>query len=218
MDEKAAPGLRGTPPDAVVFGAKVSVRARYLHIIIWNGYEIVGKARSPLGIPQRRMPGRAAHGRNHAGERLACCIVFFPAILWCVPRFLGAIGSPFRTETLVQHPFGIQGRAEPAGVCAPPTGGEGDILSHNLFYYVNFIPREETAKCFPPMPGICAIRCNRMLRIVIEKVLTQWNCKKKIPPRFRTRWDLEPKALTKGRKRGVAVYSSKDFRRSRGKA
>lgn len=89
MDGKAAPGLRGTPPDAVVFGSKVSVRARYLHIIIWNGYEIVRKARSPLGMPQQGMPGRAAHGRNHAGERLACCIVFFPAILWCAPTFWG---------------------------------------------------------------------------------------------------------------------------------
>ncbi len=159
-----------------------------------------------------RRTGGIMRGR---GWRAVLC--FSPQSCGVSPAFWGR--SVLRSaETLVQHPFGIQGRAEPAGVCAPPTGGEGDILSHNLFYYVNFIPREETAKCFPPMPGICAIRCNRMLRIVIEKVLTQWNCEKKIPPRFRTRRDLEPKALTKGRKRGVAVYSSKDFRRSRGKA
>ena len=100
MDGKAAPGLRGTPPDAVVFGSKVSVRARYLHIIIWNGYEIVRKARSPLGMPQRGMPGRAAHGRNHAGERLACCILFFLRNPVVCPHFLGAMGSPFRTEIL----------------------------------------------------------------------------------------------------------------------
>lgn len=46
--------------------------------------------------------------------------------------------------------------------CAPPTGGEGNIISHNLFNYVNFIPRKEAANSFLPMPCICAIRCNRV--------------------------------------------------------
>ena len=48
--------------------------------------------------------------------------------------------------------------------CAPPTGGEGNIISHNLFNYVNFIPRKEAANSFLPMPCICAIRCNRVTR------------------------------------------------------
>lgn len=170
MDGKAAPGLRGTPPDAVVFGSKVSVRARYLHIIIWNGYEIVGKARSPLGIPQRRMPGRAAHGRNHAGERLACGIVFFPAILWCAPRFFGAIGSPFRGDARTASVWDTGTGGARLG-CAPPTGGEGNIISHNLLNYVNFIPRKEAANSFLPMPCICAIRCNRVASARNQKSL-----------------------------------------------
>ena len=147
------------------------MRARYLHIIIWNGYEIVRKGRSPLGMPQRGMPGRAAHGRNHAGERLACCIVFFPAILWCAPPLLGGDRFSVPHGDSVRHPFGIRGRAEPACACAPPTGGEGTILSHNLLNYVNFIPRKVVAKSFPPMPGICAIRCNRVPRIRNQKRL-----------------------------------------------
>lgn len=161
MDGKAAPGLRGTPPDAVVFGSKVSVRARYLHIIIWNGYEIVRKARSPLGMPQQGMPGRAAHGRNHAGERLACCIVFFPAILWCAPTFWGR--SVLRSaRRFCPASVWDTGTGGARSGCAPPTGGEGNIISHNLFNYVNFIPRKEAANSFLPMPCICAIRCNRV--------------------------------------------------------
>lgn len=93
------------------------------------------------------------------GWRAVFC--FFSAILWRVPRFLGDRFSVPHGDS-VRHPFGIRGRAEPAGACAPPTGGEGTILSHNLLNYVNFIPRKVAAKSFPPMPGICAIRCNRV--------------------------------------------------------
>lgn len=170
MDGKAAPGLRGTPPDAVVFGSKVSVRARYLHIIIWNGYEIVRKARSPLGMPQRGMPGRAAHGRNHAGERLACCIVFFPAILWCAPTFWGR--SVLRSaRRFCPASVWDTGTGGARSGCAPPTGGEGNIISHNLFNYVNFIPRKEAANSFLPMPCICAIRCNRVASAVTRQTV-----------------------------------------------
>ena len=92
------------------------------------------------------------------GWRAVFC--FFSAILWRVPRFLGDRFSVPHGDS-VRHPFGIRGRAEPACACAPPTGGEGTILSHKLLKYVNFIPRKVAAKYFPPMPGICAIRCNR---------------------------------------------------------
>lgn len=54
--------------------------------------------------------------------------------------------------------------------CAPPTGGEGNIISHNLFNYVNFIPRKEAANSFLPMPCICAIRCNRVASTRNQKV------------------------------------------------
>ena len=138
MDGKAAPGLRGTPPDAVVFGSKVSVRARYLHIIIWNGYEIVRKGRSPLGMPQRGMPGRAAHGRNHAGERLACCIVFFPAILWCAPPLLGGDRFSVPHGDCVRHPFGIPGRAGPVLVALRQQAGRA-ILYHIIFLIMSIL-------------------------------------------------------------------------------
>ena len=159
---ESGPGPEGNASGCRGFRNKGPVRARYLHIIIWNGYKIAGKAPSPLGIPQRRMPGRSGHGSNHAGERLACCILFFlrnPVA--CSPFFLGDRFSVPHGDS-VRHPFGIRGRAEPACACAPPTGGEGTILSHNLLNYVNFIPRKIAAKSFPPMPGICAIRCNRV--------------------------------------------------------
>lgn len=100
------------------------------------------------------------------GWRAVFC--FFSAILWRVPRFLGDRFSVPHGDS-VRHPFGIRGRAEPAGACAPPTGGEGTILSHNLLNYVNFIPRKVVAKSFPPMPGICAIRCNRVPRIRVTR-------------------------------------------------
>lgn len=100
------------------------------------------------------------------GWRAVFC--FFSAILWRVPRFLGDRFSVPHGDS-VRHPFGIRGRAEPTCACAPPTGGEGTILSHNLLNYVNFIPRKVAAKSFPPMPGICAIRCNRVPRIRNQK-------------------------------------------------
>ena len=151
--EENASGCRG-------FRNKGPVRARYLHIIIWNSYKIAGKAPSPLG---RAGTGAIMRGR---GWRAVFC--FFSAILWRVPRFGGDRFSVPHGDS-VRHPFGIRGRAEPAGACAPPTGGEGTILSHNLLNYVNFIPRKVAAKSFPPMPGICAIRCNRVPRIRNQK-------------------------------------------------
>ena len=155
---ESGPGPEGNASGCRGFRNKGPVRARYLHIIIWNGYKIAGKAPSPLGIPQRRMPGRS-------GRAVFC---FFSASLWRVPRFLGDRFSVPHGDS-VRHPFGIRGRAEPACACAPPTGGEGTILSHNLLNYVNFIPRKIAAKSFPPMPGICAIRCNRVPRIRNQK-------------------------------------------------
>ena len=162
---ESGPGPEGNASGCRGFRNKGPVRARYLHIIIWNGYKIAGKAPSPLGIPQRRMPGRSGRGR---GWRAVFC--FFSAILWRVPRFLGDRFSVPHGDS-VRHPFGIRGRAEPACACAPPTGGEGTILSHNLLNYVNFIPRKVAVKSFPPMPGICAIRCNRVPRIRNQKKL-----------------------------------------------
>ena len=94
--------------------------------------------------------------------------VFSPQSCGVFPVFFGDRFSVPHGDS-VRHPFGIRGRAEPAGACAPPTGGEGTILSHNLLNYVNFIPRKVAAKSFPPMPGICAIRCNRVPRIRNQK-------------------------------------------------
>lgn len=167
---ESGPGPEGNASGCRGFRNKGPVRARYLHIIIWNGYKIAGKAPSPLGIPQRRMPGRSGHGSNHAGRGWRAVFCFFSAILWRVPRFLGDRFSVPHGDS-VWHPFGIRGRAEPACACAPPTGGEGTILSHNLLNYVNFIPRKVAAKSFPPMPGIYAIRCNRVPRIRNQKRL-----------------------------------------------
>ena len=112
--------------------------------------------------------GRAGTGAIMRGRGWRAVFCFFSAILWRVPRFLGDRFSVPHGDS-VRHPFGIRGRAEPAGACAPPTGGEGTILSHNLLNYVNFIPRKVAAKSFPPMPGICAIRCNRVPRIRNQK-------------------------------------------------
>lgn len=89
MDGKAAPGLRGTPPDAVVFGSKVSVRARYLHIIIWNGYEIVRKARSPLGMPQQGMPGESGAREESCGGEAGVLYCVFPRQSCGVPPLFG---------------------------------------------------------------------------------------------------------------------------------
>lgn len=79
------------------------------------------------------------------GWRAVFC--FFSAILWRVPRFLGDRFSVPHGDS-VRHPFGIRGRAEPACACAPPTGGEGTILSHNLLNYVNFT--ESSCEILPP--------------------------------------------------------------------
>ena len=142
MDGKAAPGLRGTPPDAVVFGSKVSVRARYLHIIIWNGYKIAGKAPSPLGIPQRRMPGRRGRGERareqSCGGEAGVLYCVFPRNPVVCPHFLGAIGSPFRTETPVRHPFGIPGRAGPVLVALRQQAGRA-ILYHIIFLIMSIL-------------------------------------------------------------------------------
>ena len=158
---ESGPGPEGNASGCRGFRNKGPVRARYLHIIIWNGYEIVRKARSPLGMPQQGMPGRAAHGRNHAGERLACCILFFlrnPVA--CSPFFGRSVLRSARRFC----PASVwdTGTGGARSGCAPPTGGEGNIISHNLFNYVNFIPRKEAANSFLPMPCICAIRCNRV--------------------------------------------------------
>ena len=112
--------------------------------------------------------GEAGTGAIMRGRGWRAVFCFFSAILWRVPRFFGDRFSVPHGDS-VRHPFGIRGRAEPAGACAPPTGGEGTNLSHNLLNYVNFIPRKVAAKSFPPMPGICAIRCNRVPRIRNQK-------------------------------------------------
>ena len=170
---ESGPGPKGNASGCRGFRNKGPVRARYLHIIIWNGYKIAGKAPSPLGIPQRRMPGRSGRGerareQSCGGEAGVLYFVFSPQSCGVFPVFFGDRFSVPHGDS-VRHPFGIRGRAEPAGACAPPTGGEGTILSHNLLNYVNFIPRKVAAKSFPPMPGICAIRCNRVPRIRNQK-------------------------------------------------
>ena len=161
MDGKAAPGLRGTPPDAVVFGSKVSVRARYLHIIIWNGYEIVRKARSRWGCHSGECRGERRTGGIMRGRGWRAVLCFFPAILWCAPTFWGR--SVLRSaRRFCPASVWDTGTGGARSGCAPPTGGEGNIISHNIFNYVNFIPRKEAANSFLPMPCICAIRCNRV--------------------------------------------------------
>lgn len=163
---ESGPGPEGNASGCRGFRNKGPVRARYLHIIIWNGYKIAGKAPSPLGIPQRRMPGRSGRGERareqSCGERLACCILFFlrnPVA--CSPFFWRSVLRSAR-RLCPASVWDTGPGGAPPGACAPPTGGEGTILSHNLLNYVNFIPRKVVAKSFPPMPGICAIRCNRV--------------------------------------------------------
>ena len=114
--------------------------------------------------------GERAREQSCGGEAGVLYFVFSPQSCGVFPVFFGDRFSVPHGDS-VRHPFGIRGRAEPAGACAPPTGGEGTILSHNLLNYVNFIPRKVVAKSFPPMPGICAIRCNRVPRIRNQKRL-----------------------------------------------
>ena len=157
---ESGPGPEGNASGCRGFRNKGPVRARYLHIIIWNGYKIAGKAGDATAANAgEKRAGRAGTGAIMRGRGWRAVFCFFSAILWRVPRFLGDRFSVPHGDS-VRHPFGIRGRAEPACACAPPTGGEGTILSHNLLNYVNFIPRKIAAKSFPPMPGICAIRCN----------------------------------------------------------
>lgn len=73
--------------------------------------------------------------------------VFSPQSCGVFPVFFGDRFSVPHGDS-VRHPFGIRGRAEPAGACAPPTGGEGTILSHNLLNYVNFT--ESSCEILPP--------------------------------------------------------------------
>ena len=134
------------------------------------------------------------------GWRAVFC--FFSAILWRVPRFLGDRFSVPHGDS-VRHPFGIRGRAEPACACAPPTGGEGNIISHNLFNYVNFIPRKEAANSFLPMPCICAIRCNRVASARNQKVcniLELWKNKYRLVQKRGGIWC--PRRSQKGRREG----------------
>ena len=166
---ESGPGPEGNASGCRGFRNKGPVRARYLHIIIWNGYKIAGKAGDATAANAgEKRAGRAGTGAIMRGRGWRAVFCFFSAILWRVPRFLGDRFSVPHGDS-VRHPFGIRGRAEPACACAPPTGGEGTILSHNLLNYVNFIPRKVAAKYFPPMPGICAIRCNRVPRIRNQK-------------------------------------------------
>lgn len=53
--------------------------------------------------------------------------------------------------------------------CAPPTGGEGNIISHNLFNYVNFIPRKEAANSFQ-CPAYARSAATEWQALVIKKV------------------------------------------------
>ena len=149
--EENASGCRG-------FRNKGPVRARYLHIIIWNGYKIAGKAPSPLGIPQRRMPGRSGPGerareQSCGGEAGVLDFVFFPQSCGVFPVFWGDRFSVPHGDASTASVWDTGTGGARSG-CAPPTGGEGTILSHNLLNYVNFIPRKVAAKSFPPMPGI----------------------------------------------------------------
>lgn len=170
---ESGPGPEGNASGCRGFRNKGPVRARYLHIIIWNGYKIAGKAPSPLGIPQRRMPGRSGRGerareQSCGGEAGVLYFVFSPQSCGVFPVFFGR--SVLRSaRRLCPASVWDTGPGGAAGACAPPTGGEGTILSHNLLNYVNFIPRKVAAKSFPPMPGICAIRCNRVPRIRNQK-------------------------------------------------
>lgn len=87
--------------------------------------------------------------------------------------------------------------------CAPPTGGEGNIISHNLFNYVNFIPRKEAANSFLPMPCICAIRCNRVASARNQKVcniLELWKNKYRLVQKRGGIWC--PRRSQKGRREG----------------
>ena len=112
-----------------------------------------------------RRTGGIMRGR---GWRAVLC--FSPQSCGVSPRFLGAIGSPFRGDARTASVWDTGTGGARSG-CAPPTGGEGNIISHNLFNYVNFIPRKEAANSFLPMPCICAIRCNRVASAVTRQTV-----------------------------------------------
>ena len=89
---ESGPGPEGNASGCRGFRNKGPVRARYLHIIIWNGYKIAGKAPSPLGIPQRRMPGRSGRGerareQSCGGEAGVLYFVFLRNPVACSPFF-----------------------------------------------------------------------------------------------------------------------------------
>lgn len=163
---ESGPGPEGNASGCRGFRNKGPVRARYLHIIIWNGYKIAGKAPSPLGIPQRRMPGRSGRGRAGTGAIMRgrgwrAVLCFSPQSCGVPPLFGGDRFSVPHGDASTASVWDTGTGGARSG-CAPPTGGEGNIISHNLFNYVNFIPRKEAANSFLPMPCICAIRCNRV--------------------------------------------------------
>lgn len=91
--------------------------------------------------------GEAGTGAIMRGEAGVLYFVFSPQSCGVFPVFFGDRFSVPHGDS-VRHPFGIRGRAEPAGACAPPTGGEGTILSHNLLNYVNFT--ESSCEILPP--------------------------------------------------------------------
>ena len=104
MDVKAAPGLRGTPPDAAVFGTKARCgqgicTESYGMAIKWRGRPLPrwgyhsGECRGEAG-------GESGHGSNHAGERLACCILFGAVlvktnVLLVLPNKLAELGAVY---------------------------------------------------------------------------------------------------------------------------
>lgn len=133
---ESGPGPEGNASGCRGFRNKGPVRARYLHIIIWNGYKIAGKAPSPLGIPQRRMPGRSGRGerareQSCGGEAGVLYFVFSPQSCGVFPVFW-AIGSPFRTETLSGIRLGYgAGRSPPVPALRQQAG-------RALFYRIIF--------------------------------------------------------------------------------
>ena len=101
-------------------------------------------------------------------------------VLYCVfprnpvvcPTFLGAIGSPFRTEILSGIPFGIPGRAGPVLVALRQQAGRV-ILYHIIFLIMSILYHGKKLRTFLPMPCICAIRLQPSgKRCVIKKFIT----------------------------------------------
>lgn len=92
----------------------------------------------PAGDATAGNAGESGAREESCGERLACCIVFFPAILWCAPPLLGGDRFSVPHGDCVRHPFGIPGRAGPVLVALRQQAGRA-ILYHIIFLIMSIL-------------------------------------------------------------------------------